>query len=156
MSNVHTLYIHVIYMYIQVHVHGIDMYIHVYTSWRKRPVTGLGRRLLRRSGCSAELRLAGVTRVISLMGHEVSLWTKYIPVRRASVHCIYVYVLVYTMLGWKLWFWKGFNALNNSLYWSDAYSNDPTIFNGWMLSNQCWVLDSEDVQTCLYHLYKYM
>ncbi len=91
---------------------------------------------------------------LGLMGHEVSLWTKYMPVRRASVHCIYVYVHVYTMLGWKLWFWKGFNASNNSLYWSDAYSNDQTIFNGWMLSNQCWVF--EDVQTCLYHVYTNM
>ena len=27
MSNAHTLYIHVIYMYIQVHVHGIDIYL---------------------------------------------------------------------------------------------------------------------------------
>ncbi len=70
------------------------------------------------------------------------------------IHCIYVYVLVYTMLGWKFWFWKGFNAANTSLYWSDAYSNDPTIVKGWMLLNQCWVL--EDVQTCLYHVYTYM
>ncbi len=30
MSNVHALYIRVIYMCIQVHVHGIDMYIDVY------------------------------------------------------------------------------------------------------------------------------
>jgi hypothetical protein len=36
-----------------------------------------------------------------LMGNEVWLWTKHMPVRTASVHCIYVYVLVYTMLGWK-------------------------------------------------------
>ncbi len=36
--------------------------------------------------------------------HEVWLWTKYMPVHTASVHCIYVYVLVYTMLGLKLWF----------------------------------------------------
>ena len=43
-----------------------------------------------------------------------------------SVHCIYVYVHVYTMLGWKQWFWRGFNANFNSQYCSDAYSNDST------------------------------
>ncbi len=80
--------------------------------------------------------------------------TMYIHIRKflsMYVHYIYMYVLVYTMLGWKSWFWKGFNASNNSLYRSDAYSNDPTIVKGWMLSNQCWVL--EDVQTCLYHVH---
>ncbi len=116
-------------------------------------VTVARKKLKHRSGSSAELRLAGVARVIGPNGPWtwVSLWTKYMPVRTASVHCIYVYVLVYTMLWWKLWFWKGFKAANNSLYCSDASAyrdsnDDSTIVTDWMLSKQCWI-SLEDVQT---------
>jgi hypothetical protein len=53
---------------------------------------------------------------LGLMGSEVWLWPKYVPVRTASVKCVYLYVLVYTMLGWKKWCWKELNALHYSLY----------------------------------------
>jgi hypothetical protein len=33
--------------------------------------------------------------------YRYTFWPKYMPEHTASVHSIYVYVLVYTMLGWK-------------------------------------------------------
>ena len=46
------------------------------------------------------------------------------------VQCIYWYVLVYTMLDSKLWFWKDVIAGNDLLCLGYVYSNAPTTVYG--------------------------
>ena len=46
------------------------------------------------------------------------------------VQCIYWYVLVYTMLNCKLWFWKDMIAGKDLMCLGDVHSNAPTIVYG--------------------------